>query len=533
MKAFSKVLVAIAVIIIGGLLLYQSNIVGGDVYDTTVSCSDTDGGIDYYVTGIVTDVTTFCPSAQPSIGPISQDQISKMSSFEGFERPTISFINRINTRQNPQTCTYTYSDTCNGVILTEYYCDGDNKVSTEYPCDNGCSNGACLQTPLNHHVYAVIAIDTETRALQNNIYNQELDLSQYEPVSTGAVYQAMQTTARNTLLDSNGTPMKLTWYLMTAEPYCQSNNSDCLAVYDAMLPEWEDEAAMWGDEMQLHYHNYIWSDRDNDSVFYWNQRLVFDQPEFEKMLNMLLVERKFFPSSYRGGWVWEDNDMSNYLETVMPNDFSSLSPLVRVDDGEDAVGNIYDWSQALQKWYYYHPSTDNYQLPGDQERTMFRCKSGASSVDEGFAQTVTENQPAFVCTYMHNYGPINNNLNAFHAALEEKSLETDIDFTYVTATEAHKLALGIIDDTSPELTLTIETGEIGKELHIVSSEELFKDPYVAAKTPDGEYIRMEVQNAGSNAWNVVIPVSWEGQPYTIAVGASDYAGNTAAASYTS
>jgi len=76
--------------------------------NTTLSCTDSDGGIDYYKKGTVTACTTGTNSGG--------------------------------------SCT-TSQDVCNSDSkrLKELYCDSNAMASVEYSCPNGCSNGACIR----------------------------------------------------------------------------------------------------------------------------------------------------------------------------------------------------------------------------------------------------------------------------------------------------------------------------------------------------------------------------------------------------
>jgi len=69
------------------------------------SCSDSDGGMSYYVTGRAS----------------------------GYYRNTF----------------YDLNDYCNGSVLSEYYCSGTGKYRITYTCAQGCSAGRCLGQPPN------------------------------------------------------------------------------------------------------------------------------------------------------------------------------------------------------------------------------------------------------------------------------------------------------------------------------------------------------------------------------------------------
>lgn len=43
------------------------------------------------------------------------------------------------------TDSYAYKDSCNGNVLTEYFCSSGSRGSVTYNCPNGCSNGVCMK----------------------------------------------------------------------------------------------------------------------------------------------------------------------------------------------------------------------------------------------------------------------------------------------------------------------------------------------------------------------------------------------------
>lgn len=539
----------------GIVLAYASTALSTNV----VRCQDSDGGITPDIAGHVTTLTGTC--YQQTAITSNQDT------------PTFNAVSPGTSCQRN-----TYHDYCSVNMQTpavnEYYCDGNQPKLVQEYCAHACVEGACVCipewvcanpgvcengtaaclewqdlnacgvpyegddtvpcTPDHAEVLVVVAIDTETYQLSNQIFSQPLDLSNFETGHTTAyTEQVMDPASRNNYLDSQGSPIRYSWFLMTAEPYCQSFDGDCLTVYDALLDNWAAEIGQWGDDLQLHYHNYVWSDRDGDGIFYWNQNLVFDQANLEKMLNQLLIERSFFPTMYRGGWTWENNALSQFLNNVMPFDFSSFPPLQNQDVGNDPVGNIYDWSRAPTTWGWYHPSPTDYQTPGDSNRRMFTCRSYTEfnrELDTAFQTAKNENRKVVVCDYLHNTAYMIPHLNSIYNELLAQSAAEEVPFRYVTASQAAREAIGTNDTTAPELTLSLVQEDTTATLHITSSETLYSNPYVAIKTGTGAYLRTLPVATGTQEWEVVLDPAWEA--FTLAVGATDPSGNAATAFYT-
>jgi len=104
------------------------------VNPATTTCTDSDGGLNYYVKGTISGYLLF------------------HSDYNYYE----------------------HSDSCStsqdGNPLNEYYCDSSSAASTSYNCPYGCSNGACLQQPTNATTASVsITTDKLTYGLNESV----------------------------------------------------------------------------------------------------------------------------------------------------------------------------------------------------------------------------------------------------------------------------------------------------------------------------------------------------------------------------
>ncbi|MFH1978486.1 MAG: hypothetical protein ABIJ92_04115 [Candidatus Aenigmatarchaeota archaeon] len=337
--------------------------------------------------------------------------------------------------------------------------------------------------PENSIVYAVIAIDTELRT-RNSMEYYERD---YE-------YGLRQVFLQPRVTDSFGNQAKLTWYLQSDASYCEYWGN-CGLIHDLLMGNWSEEIEDFGDDLEWHYHHV----KKCGSGSY-PQHYDFKGHEYlaENALNHLLIDKEFFPSSYRAGWVWEDNDLSNWLDDIVPFDFTNLAPFRRnstIYDGcwwswydwVDGTIYNYDWSRAPVDSSPYHPSVDDYQTPGDTDRTIFYCNPFGEYPEKSF-EYAQQNGVGVYCTYTHEDGIRPRYLESEKAKLDALSQEYGIPYKFVTADEAARSLLGMgDDDIAPEI-YTRTWGSNGVE--VIFSEEIYGEPYATIKKSDGTYERV-------------------------------------------
>lgn len=392
-------------------------------------------------------------------------------------------------------------------------------------------------------VYVVLAMDTEPYFLIDNVYSQELNLVNYD--RTGPVpyvHEVMNKAYRSQYTDSYGGHPEFTFYLMTAEIFCQSSNDDCNAIYTAM-EKFSDDIALYGDELAWHYHHFAWLPSDYDSLtHYWTQIITFDGTQYgeqtdvetaEKMLNHLLVDKDFFPTSFRGGWTWENTDFSNWLDKIIPVDFSNLAPMGSpFPPVKRPFWNYYNWTHAPNDWSYYHPSRGDYQsgVPGDLKRTMFRCSYSGLAGDQlsPAFRRASEGEDVCVSVYGHTYSSVSQFFRPdWQHNLEVLSNSFNVPFKFATANEAARNLLGYASDTvAPHVFINRESNSLA----ISVDEEIFQSiPYCALLTGDGDCNRVFPQRAGPNLWRLDVSSL---SKFSLSVGVCDRAGNAATAKYT-
>jgi hypothetical protein len=94
------------------------------------------------------------------------------------------------------------------------------------------------------------------------------------------------------------------------------------------------------------------------------------------ILSRKLIDRGWFPRSFRAGFHTERPDSHLFLEQWIPHDFSNQA----ISDDRSTAGQLDlddhrfgDWARAPHEWGWYHPHHDDYQTRGNCRRRIFRC----------------------------------------------------------------------------------------------------------------------------------------------------------------
>jgi hypothetical protein len=330
-------------------------------------------------------------------------------------------------------------------------------------------------------------------------------------------YQVMDPALRSRFTDSFGQPLKLTWWMMVGNIFRDSDNQNvprpgAMPLY-LMKKYHLDAIRQFGDEISLHYHTFFWSDYNQDGIYYWNEARTFHEcrEEFDLTLAECLLEEEVFPVSFRSGWHFMDNEWQQRLNELLPFCMHNDSPHLGVDSIEP-LENALDWSKATTSFVPYHPSSANYQLPGDgpgwEVRSVKMPSMTQAAMNQMFAAARTTDQVACLWAHLPETVYLDDlaKIDAFaHVAATNY---TNVTFRYCTAVEAMQRWLGLTNSTPPQLDVFEDVeGEI-TTLTITSSQPIFQpQPFVALKDVQERYYVLNCNPAGPNAWTVSLPLA--------------------------
>ena len=372
-----------------------------------------------------------------------------------------------------------------------------------------------------------------------------LDVSKYHCTIGPTLYtdptqnatRVMDPAFRGAMVDYFGTPMKLTWWLMAGNMFRLSANTDVpttstMPVY--LMKRFEgDGVRRWGDELTFHYHDWYWSDENGDGISYWNQAPAFHvfAAEFDQTLAELLIEEDLFPVSFRSGWHAMDNAWQRRLDEILPFSMHNDYPSVHTDPTEP-VDNVYDWSRAPSSHIPFHPSTTDYQVPGDcrgwNVRSQYLSAADSSYMAGIFAAAQT-GVDQVVCLWAHlpetdftdNLQKVN---RSAHAA---SGRYPTVPFRYCTAVEAMQRWRRTADTTRPAITLTEQTRGDSTGWIVAVNEPIFQPaPVVVIKDRYEDHRLLHMTR--------LAPLQWQTDQFVlrtdlaeVAVAVTDTSGNLA------
>lgn len=371
-----------------------------------------------------------------------------------------------------------------------------------------------------------------------------LDVARYRCTLSGALYtdpamnasRVMDPAFRSALTDRHGTPMKLTWWMMAGNMFRLSVNTDIpvpstMPVY-LMKRFHGDRLRQWGDELTFHYHTWVWSDRNGDGIWYWNQGVSYDEfaPDFDQTLAELLLEEELFPVSFRSGWHAMDNAWQERIDRLLPFSMHNDWPAVHTDATEP-VDNVYDWSRAPSTFIPFHPSLSDYQVPGNARgwnlRSCYITEGDSVFLAQRFA-AAAGGADQVVCLWAHlPEADFAENLQRVNAAVHAVAMQyPSVDYRYCTAVEAMQTWLGTPDTTHPHLTLVESEAPTGGVLWTIRVDEpIFQpEPFVATKDRYERYRILPITRTGPNEWRTTAGVARD-DIARVGVAVTDTAGN--------
>jgi hypothetical protein len=236
------------------------------------------------------------------------------------------------------------------------------------------------------------------------------------------------------------------------------------------------------DGLQWHFHPMsTYRDAHRCATSYVNS------PELYQILCRKILERKWFPSVFRAGFQTERPDSHWFLEQWLPFDISNMA----IDDPTEfdrsidfRKGRSGDWRRAPSDWSIYHPSHDNYQVPGSCRRWIARALNVMNRIasidqkemDKAFCRAAEGHRP-IVGIAAHDFRDMGTEVNHIRELVQKAQRRYPaVPFKYCEAREAFRLA--IWPDGIPRDTLDLEV-----KLHRKPHDDV---PYLEVITRQGQ-----------------------------------------------
>jgi hypothetical protein len=384
-------------------------------------------------------------------------------------------------------------------------------------------------------VYLVLGSDTATwDGMGTDRFHDTYALAVFTNPG-GNAYKVMDPAFRAPIVDSYGQTVKLTWWMMGGNIFRYATNKDVpmantMTLY-AMKKHHAAAIARFGDELTMHYHTFVWTDYDKDGVYWWNQARKFTESadDFDVTLAQYLLEENTFPVSFRSGWHAMDNDWQRTIDSLLPFSMHDDWPAVR-NDTTEPIDNVYDWSKSSKEFVPFHPSYDNYQLPGSLKgynlRSIYMASLDSASMVSIFAKA-NAGVDQVVCLWAHlpetdfpdNVSRID---RLAHAAAAKYA---GVKFRYCSAVEGMQRWLGTTDFTPPTVTISEKRSGNGLTFVVTSNEPLFQvQPFVAVKDIYEKHTHLRTRQTGVGEWTTTTSLP-AGSVAKVGVAVTDTVGN--------
>lgn len=288
---------------------------------------------------------------------------------------------------------------------------------------------------------------------------------------------------RATHRDSLGRPWVYNWHVMDHVGYDVNPRRRDIGFHN-IFDAYRDLIGDSGDELGFHFHpDHYFSHAHLCGTNYNTSRYLY------AILARRLIDRNWFPRSYRAGFHTERPDSHHFLEQWIPHDFSNQaiegdrSTAGQLDLSDHRFG---DWSRAPTRWGWYHPHHDDYQSVGQCRRRIFRCLNigtrhrciTEAEVERAFEQVRTEGEDVVVAVTNHDFRDMAPDVEWLKRTFDAAADRTGIPWRTATITDTYAPWRKV--RTEAEYTLVTE-GSLTR-LSISYAEEIFgPQPFLAVK----------------------------------------------------
>ncbi len=213
--------------------------------------------------------------------------------------------------------------------------------------------------------------------------------------------------------------------------------------------------------------------------------LRFD--DIYQILCRKIIERDWFPSVFRAGFQAERPDSHWFIEQWFPFDLTNMA-IDDISEFDSVVdfrnGRSGDWRLAPADWSIYHPSHDNYQVPGNCRRWIGRALNVLNRIasidqremDKAFARAAG-GEPTLVGLCSHDHRDFTGEVDHVRDLIAESSRKyPGVEFEYAEALDAFRKVIWPEGYAEPAL-------EFDVVFHPESADDV---PFIEITTRAGE-----------------------------------------------
>ena len=341
--------------------------------------------------------------------------------------------------------------------------------------------------------------------------------------------------------DSEGGPWVFTWHCLDHVGYKSNPRRRALGyhkvfdVYKKLL----NDNKNYKDEISWHFHPMsTYKEAHRCATSYVNS------PELYQILSRKIIERNFFPSSFRAGFQAERPDSNLFLEQWIPFDISNMSSENNDDlevTNDFKLGRSGDWRRATKNWEVYNPSHDDYQTKGTCRRFIGRALNVLNriasvnefEIEKAFEQA-NNGKDALVGFSSHDFRDLEFEVNYLRKLIKKVSKKyKNVKYYYVDTKKGFRNVVwknNIKEKIKFEVKFTNKKNEIPYiTISVLKGEVFGPQPFLSIKTKKKRFLHDNFDfDIKKNKWHYAfyqdtLPIS---DIESIGIAANDKYGNT-------
>jgi hypothetical protein len=303
---------------------------------------------------------------------------------------------------------------------------------------------------------------------------------------------------RNQVHDSEGNGWIYNWFCVDHVDYDLNPRRRDVGYHNVFehYSTWIRDTGSTQDGLHFHYHPHSFRREAHRSATHW----WASSNSLHQIISRRIIDHHWFPAAHRPGFHVIRPDSHWFLEQHIPFDFSNQATVNSAEDGVQfglLGGRFGDWRRAPVTWEPYHPSADDYQVPGDCRRWIARCLNvgtryrllSEGDVRQAFEEA-SEGRPVVLAITNHDFRDMEPDIDAFCQLLKKVAVDfPQTPFIYSEAVTAMRAALDLVP--LPPCELDLEVRQIDDRTHVLtvsSATPTFgPQPWLALKTVEGTY----------------------------------------------
>ncbi|MCF8067744.1 MAG: hypothetical protein K9L30_04070 [Desulfobacterales bacterium] len=304
---------------------------------------------------------------------------------------------------------------------------------------------------------------------------------------------------RNKLLDSYGGGWIFNWHCIDHVDYDVNPRSKSLgyhAIHDRYVDFLDKYHSSEIDPIYWHFHPMsTYREAHRCATSYVNST------HLHQSLCRRIIERKFFPSSFRAGFHTERPDSHWFLEQWIPFDCSNLSfeNLEEFETQNDFKnGRFFDWRRAPSDWSVYHPDYYDYQIPGQCNRSIGRflqintrmANITQEESDKAF-KNANEGMGIILGVTNHDYRNMMSEVDLARKYIQNSSQKyPQVKFKFCNVNDAFNAVVNNGDYEKLDLNIDLQLFDKSILLNVSTKQSTVfgPQPYLAVKTKSKRFI---------------------------------------------